>query len=280
MLTKRCTLALLAFSFTLTACQKQPVLPPEEVIRRSVIKSNTVQSFAVSLSAKMNTVEVDSLSGSVVLQAIVRSGGRAWRADTSFDIESTMSRGHERASGRIVAVFPGNGRTFLRLESSEGVLGTLLRQSFTGSTSGWMMYGEESGMTVRPRATPDPDYVLSYADAIVVTEDLGKTKNYSGRETYHYRVALKPEALLSIMQSQPIDVDQNLRAEGELWIDSENYSLLRATWKLVGVPTSLGAISLDIDALFSQYDSAPRIETPFGSAATLPLDSIFDIFSL
>ncbi len=271
--------AVLVLAFLLAACGQKANLPPEEVIRRAIIKSNTVQSFAVSLSAQMQTDETQALSGSVILQAIVRSGGQVWSADTSFEIESTMPRGHERASGRLIAISPGTGQTYLRLESAEGALGELLKKSFSGSNNGWMVYGQNSDKKLLPRDTPDPQQLSSYADVIVVTENLGTKKDETGRVLYHYRVALKPELLSSLHQEEVSDTEHQVRAEGEMWIDSDNFSLLRAKWDLGGVPTSLGNMTLRIDALFSQYDSASGIQTPVGSAALLPLESIFAIFS-
>lgn len=269
----------LFFALTLTACGQAPSLPPDEVIRRAVIRSNTVESVAVSLSADVRTEETTALSGSVIVQSVIRSGGQAWTADTSFNIESSMSRGHERASGRLVLVSPGTGRTYVRLESAEGVLGLLLRKSFTGSSTGWMVYGEESTAKPAKRQAPDPVMLSSYADALTVTEDLGTVKDADGRTLYHYIVALKSETLSSMPDGGSVEAASGLSATGEMWIDSSDFSLSRVIWNIRGVPTSLGLITLRADALFSDYNSASQIQTPVGTAATLPLESIFAIFS-
>ena len=278
MFTVRSLSATLALTLTLTSCGRVAQLEPEEVIRRAVIRSNTVESVAVSLSADIRTEATTALSGSLVVQAVIRSGGQAWSADTSFHLESTMTRGHERASGRMVAVSPGTGRMYLRLESAEGVLGQMLRRSFTGSTNGWMVYGEDSGATLSERHTPDPVVMSSYADALAVTENLGIVKD-NGRSLYHYRVALKPETLSSMPQGGTPEANQSLKADGEMWIDTKDFSLTRVIWNVSGVPTALGVIVLRADALFSEYDSAAQIQSPVGTAATLPLESIFAIFS-
>lgn len=269
----------LLFALVLVACGQAPDLPPDEVIRRAVIRSNTVESVAVSLSADVRTEETTALSGSVIMQSVIRSGGQAWTADTSFNIESSMSRGHERASGRLVLVSPGTGRTYVRLESAEGFLGLLLRKSFTGSMTGWMVYGEESATKPAKRQAPDPVILSSYADALSVTEDLGTVKDSEGRTLYHYRVALKSETLSSMPAGGSVEAASGLSATGEMWIDSSDFSLSRVIWNIRGIPTSLGLISLRADALFSDYDSASQIQTPVGTAATLPLESIFAIFS-
>ncbi len=269
----------LFLALILSACSQTPNLPPEEVIRRAVIRSNTVESVAVSLSADVRTEETTALSGSVIMQAVIRSGGQAWTADTSFNVESAMSRGHERASGRLVFVSPGTGRTYVRLEAAEGVLGLLLRQSFTGSSTGWMVYGEESASKPTRRQAPDPAMLSSYADALTVTEDLGTMKDSDGRTLYHYMVALKSETLSSMPDGGSIEAASGLSAKGEMWIDSSDFSLSRVIWNIRGVPTSLGLITLHADALFSDYNSASQIQTPVGTAATLPLESIFAIFS-
>lgn len=266
-------------AFLLSACGKPPVLPPDEVIRRAVIRSNTVESVAVSLSADIHTEESAAFSGSVIVQSVIRSGGHAWTADTSFNIESAMNRGHERASGRLVLVSPGTGRTYIRLESAEGTLGQLLRKSFTGSSNGWMFYGEESLTKPAKRQAPDPVMLSSYADALRVTEDLGIIKHPSGRTLYHYRVSLKSETLSAMPDGGSVESASSLSAHGEMWIDTSDFSLARVVWNVRGVPTSFGLVTLHADALFSDYDSAAQIQTPVGTAATLPLESIFAIFS-
>jgi len=262
-----------------SSCGKRVALPPEEVVRRAVIRSNTVESVAASVSAGVVSQDASTLSGSFIVQSVIRSGGQAWNADASFHIETAMHRGLERASGRIVIVSPGTGRTYLRLESAEGVLGKLLRQSFTGSTSGWMFVGQQANVQAPPRQAPDPAVLLSYADALTVTEDLGFAEADDGRTLYHYRVALKPETLSSLPAGGTPDAAAGLSASGEMWIDADNFSLSRVIWHLRGVPTSLGLIDIRIDALFSDYDSASLIQTPAGTASSLPLESIFATFS-
>lgn len=279
MFTVRSISAALFLTLVLSGCGRRAALPPEEVMRRAVIRSNTVESFAVSLSAEVSTIDETTLSGSFIVQSVIRSGGQAWTADTSFNVESSMQRGHERASGRLVLVSPGTGRTYLRLESAEGVLGQMLRRSFTGSVSGWMVYGEDSGSKPSPRHAPDPVMLSSYADALAVTEDLGIVKADDGRTLYHYRVALKTENLSSLPSGGSADAAQGLTAEGEMWIDDLDFSLSRVIWSLKAVPTSFGNVNIHVDALFSDYDSASQIQSPVGTAATLPLESIFAIFS-
>ncbi len=269
----------LCLSFALSACGRKADLPPEEVIRRAVIRSNTVESVAVSLSADMKTETSSALSGSIIMQAVIRSGGQAWSADTSFQIESSAKRGHERASGRLVAVSPGTGKTYMRLESAEGSLGQLLRKSFTGSTNGWMVYGTDSDAAPVHRGTPDPVMLSSYANALSVTENLGMQEDSQGRSVYHYHVALKPEGLASLPQGGTPEAVGALTARGEMWIDAQDFSLRRVTWNVSGIPTSVGTLTLHADALFSEYNSASQIQAPAGTSATLPLESIFAIFS-
>lgn len=263
----------------LAACGRPEDLPPAEVIHRAVIKSNSVESVAVSLSAHFSTIETTSVSGSLIVQSVIRSGGQAWSADTSFNVESVVREGHERASGRLVAVSPGTGRTYLRLESAEGILGQMLRRSFTGSTSGWMAYGNDNGSKPVSRHTPDPVMMSKYAEALSVTENLGTVRDDRGRALYHYRVRLLSETLSSLPQQAPEDVTSGLSAHGELWIDSTDFSLRRVIWNVEGVPSGVGPLRVRADALFTDYDSAEQIHAPIGTSATLPVESIFAIFS-
>lgn len=279
MFTVRFTAAAFLFVLLFSACGKKPELPAEEVIRRAIIRSNAVQSVAVSLEADMHTEESQTLSGSVIMQAVLKSGGQAWSADSLFNLESSMKRGHERASGRLLMVSPGTGQTYLRLESVQGVLGELLRKSFTGSNTGWMVYGEDSGSKQLQRTTPDPAVMSSYAETLSVTENLGIVDDDSGRESYHFRVALKPQMLSSLPQGGTTDAASMLRAHGELWIDTDDFSLSKVLWNVSGIPTLVGPVTLHISARFTDYDVASIIESPSGSAATLPLESIFAIFS-
>lgn len=259
----------------LSACaNRDPQLSPEEVIRRAVIRSHTVESVSVALSGNMKLESQPSLSGSIVVQGVVRSGGRAWSADSSFIVESTGGLGHTQASGRLVLVAPGNGQIFLRPESMEGMLGEAVRRTLTGSVSGWWVMGEEQKVDVSSQ-TPDPDTLSAYADAIVVTENFGIQDGVDG-DRYHYKVELKPEAIAIL---DPSADASELSATGELWIDTKTFVLTRAMWDIDGLRSEHGVARIHADALFTDYDSSPQIQGPVGSATTLPLESIFAIFS-
>ncbi len=268
------------FLISLSACGQKIELQPEEVVRRAIIRSSTVESVAASVVADMKTENTDTLSGSVIMQGIIRSGGQSWSTDSTLTIESATKRGHERVRGRLVMVSPGNGQTYLRLESVEGVLGELLRNSMPDSTSGWMVFGNDSASVPSARSTPDPERISSYADVIIVQEDVGMEKDDDGQMLYHYRVGLHSDALASLSHESPSGEADGMKAVGEMWIESGNFSLRKVKWFLTGVPTSIGPMTMHIDVLFTQYDAALQIRTPVGSAATLPLESIFAIFSL
>lgn len=260
----------------LSGCgSREPQLLPEEVVRRAVIRSHTVESVSVSLSANFVTQSESSLSGSIVTQGVVRSGGRAWSADTSFIVESAEMLGAAQASGRLVLAAPGNGQVFLRPESMEGMLGEAVRRTLTGSLSGWWVVGEEQKVDVSTTPTPDPNVLSAYADAIVVTQNFGIQEG-AGDDLYHYKVALKPEAIAIL---DPSADASTLSATGDLWIDAKTFVLARAVWDIDGLQSEYGTARLHVDVLFTDYDSSPQIRGPVGSAATLPLESIFAIFS-
>lgn len=278
MFSLRRVLPLISLCLLAASCGSAPDLPPGEVIRRAVINSHLLDSVAVSVSASFGTEGSSSLSGSLVAQGVLRNGGQAWSADAAFDTERTGRTGYKHASGRIIASVPGDGRTFLRFESLQGLDIKFPVLSSTGTTSGWWVIGTESkpdAPTVAQTA-PDPAVLDSYASALTVTENMGTQRGRDGTLQYHYRVKLDPSFMRSLAGSDTDDAT----AEGELWISTVDFSLRRVQWVIGGLPTSSGPIGLRVDAAFSDQNRAPLVRRPTGSAATLPLDSIFAIFSL
>lgn len=262
----------------LPACGRKVLdLPPEEVVRRAVIRSSTVDSVSIALSGNVKTQGAPTLSGSIIVQSVVRSSGHAWSADASFNVESMGESGFTQANGRVVLVAPGNGQIYLRPESLDGMLGDRLKRVLTGSVNGWWVVGEERAFEA-PSLVPDPAMLSAYGDAIDVMRDFGVTTSKEGRKQYHYAVALKSESLIAL-DGDTQEPTQDFSAQGELWIDAEDFTLSRATWDIQSVPSVMGPANVRVDATFSRYDRSPQIQSPAGTAATLHIESIFAIFS-
>lgn len=255
-----------------------PDLPPNEVLKRSVIKSHSVNSVSIAVASTFQTQGQKTLSGSMIIQGVLRAGGRVWSADTAFDIESKEATGSQYMTGRAVFISPGTGLQYLRIESLEGELGAKIKALLNTSSSMWWVTGTPKDNTdSEVIRAPDPAILEEYVNAIQIVDDLGIAKLEDKTKAYHYKVTLKPEVLAVL---DPDDVSAgDFIAEGELWINAKDFSLRRAIWDLSNVESEAGTVDIHADINFSNFNKAPQITEPNGSIETLPLESIFAIFS-
>lgn len=271
----RFTFALVGCTLLLAACgAKPPTLPADEILRRAVIRSNTTESVAVSVSGSFDLKGEANYVGTAVLQGAVIGSGRAWSADTSFELSRLKDFSRERSSGRVVLQAPGNGLTYIQASSLEGALIAPIKQLLGDDTRWWTIETPATaGATI---SAPDPLLLSRYADVIVPVGEATVEETEAG-DLYHLRVGLKPEALAAL---SGIGVPKEFSAEGDLWVNASTFDLQRSRWKLQGVPQSDGVLSFEFDATFGGYGLPHPVAVPAGSASTLPLDAIFATFSL
>jgi hypothetical protein len=238
-----------------------------------------VNSVSIAVASTFTSNGKRTLSGSLIIQGVLRSGGKVWSADTAFDIESKEQKDVQYLTGRAVLLSPGSGLKYLRIEALEGDLGTVIRRALGGASPTWWVTGapaeDPEGEVLR---APDPAILEEYVNAITIVEDLGVDRMDDKTKAYHYKVTLKPDILAALEREDSSSVG-DFSAEGELWINAKDFSLRRAIWGLKNVESEIGMVDLHADINFSNFNRAPQITEPNGSIETLPLESIFAIFS-
>jgi hypothetical protein len=105
----------------------------------------------------------------------------------------------------------------------------------------------------------------------IQVESGGLIKRADDSYVYRYAVRIAPEMLAGISEG-------DAPVHGTLTIDARNFRLLEASWMIDKVNSPLGKIDTTIDARFSSQNKAQPIELPTATAASLPLESIFDMF--
>lgn len=234
-------------------------LPAGEVLRRTILRSRTLESVTASASFTVVATSLNGFSGSMVLQSVIHDGGGSWSADATFQGVDGLRR---PASGRVRALSPNGSQILIRLESAEGPATDALRRTLSGGTGIWRSIGQPSeGQSAR--TVPGPEEMERAAGMFEIVEDLG-IETIQGIAQYHLKVRLSPQALL--LFGNPGE------AAGDLWIDRKTFTLRRARWVLTGLRTPLGITSAIGDVGFSDFDSAPHVELPTGSSQILPLD--------
>lgn len=250
-------------------------LPSDEVLRRTVLNSQTVDSVAYLGTAGFQITGKYFSSGSLAIHGVLRN------IDRSFYLQSDLNvvLSSNPASPKNIIVMslssPSPGELFIRVDSANVMLQT--PASFSGNVLGkWWRVNSGSGSANRGGgAIPDPGLMNVYSSAIKVTSG-GLEKELGGRYVYHYQVDIEPETLLKFA---PLTSYSSVpEARGEIWIDAETFRLDRAKWFLKQFPTQTGLATAAIDLNFNNYNRASAIIMPDESAPVMPVNTIFAIF--
>jgi|GEM_PF-3211172 hypothetical protein len=260
----------------LTACfNHEPApLPSDEVLRRTVLNSQTVDSVAYLGTAGFKIAGKYFSSGSLAVRGVLRN------IDRSFSLQSDLNvmLGSDPAvPNSIIAVSlssPSPGELFVRVDNANVRFQN--PASFSGNILGkWWRLNSGSGSARSSGAIPDPGLMNVYSSAIKVMAG-GLEKESGGRYVYHYQVDIAPETLLKFAPLTPYSSVPEAR--GEIWIDAETFRLDRAKWFLKQFPTQIGLATAAIDLNFNNYNRASAIIMPDESAPVMPVNTIFAIF--
>jgi hypothetical protein len=277
-----CLLVLLAGC---SSSSKRVPLAPTEVLHRSVVASNTLDSFSYGLHALFRSSGNGSMSamsgslqltGSLLHERTIATGMGI--TDVTFgDIEQPVGLRFEAA----YAVVP-HQRPTIRIDSISTMSGSVFLERDAGSR--WISLPlDDAHSPLESTASIDQRWIALQSSAMHVTEDLGLVL-VDGRETYHYRVALNVDALEAMFgREQNSDVRQTLQdhVRGELWIDADSFLLRHAYWTLDGLQTPRGQTSVSLDIwLFDQNRAKAKVTPPMPNQIEYPDDGIFaTIFS-
>ncbi len=273
LLLRRTSLLLLAIS--LAACGQKPVsLEPREVLRRAIIRSSSIESASISASASVLLKGYATFSGSAVIQGVIRGAG-GYSADISFQGKDSVGGG-QAESGLVRVVSIDGSQVFLKPESLRGPQLEPFAQSLSGSLNGWWFIGQPSSLPPGGRHTLSPAE-LDEMSSLFTIGDVKEPEIFSGRrKAYRIPVSLEQKAVAALFAHS---AKENTAVRGTLWIDTADFTLVRATWRLGDLLTPFGPADILLDVSFTDINRAPEIVLPTGSASALPLNGVFATIS-
>lgn len=253
----------------LGACNA-PVLPPDEVLRRTFFQSSSLDTYSYTAQGAVSLRGRDVFSGSLLLEGAVKRGG-AWSANAASDIERVSNQTIGRLDGILHLRSPGNGILYIKTTGIAGEEGDHITRALAPvTTDGWTRFAfpvsrNRAGMTM-----PTQEMIDAQVSALRVTAD----RTDPEEDYYEYDVELSDESL-SLLGSEV----RSGALTGTLWIDRRTFVLTRAHWTASALMTPAGTLSFVMDVSFSLQNETLLPSMPLGTGATLPLNTIFDIIS-
>ena len=236
---------------------KPKELNPDEVIRRTMLKSLSVDSVAFDGNVNFRIRGQKTISGSAYVSGVTHNADRAWSMISKVHIDDPES------SLEINLVSQKPSEIYLKINPDADADGKIIQSS--GATFGqWWRLGYSSGTSVADKAvTPDPRIIYKYSSILKVTSGGLRA---DGRY-YQYGVSISPVSLAekNILASWEFKKE----AIGEVLIDAESFRLKQVKWALDSVPTPIGEAYLVLDIRFSKYDEAPGLIIPDSSGSSL-----------
>jgi len=267
-------------SVLLASCGKRPVeLPPQEVIRRTVLRSQTIDSVSYEGIASLALDGKQELSGNVAVSGVIRTIDRTWAMEAAGEfVKKEGGNILRKGSGAVSLSSPKPGALFLRIERLQGPLFKM--PVLSGSVLGkwWRTTGTAAEVIQGTGGTPDPRLVDAYVSALEVMG--GGLEPLGGGFVYRYSVRVSSGALWNFMKRMPPRSGApSFDARGEVWIDPSTFLLQRAKWTVRSFPVRSGNLHATLEVVLREYDRAPDIPLPEALRSVLSPDTIFDIFS-
>jgi len=244
-----------------------------EILKRSIVKNAAMESTSFSASAFLRTKGYATLSGSAVVQGVLRSAG-GWSADISFQGRDSIGTGAFE-SGRIRSVSRDGTQILLSFDSLQGPIVENFIRTLTGSSNGWWSIGEPS-MRTNGRGAISPMQLNDIASLFQIHALHPPEKLFGSVKSYRLDISLIPNAVRNLFGDF---AKENATVSGTLWINAKDFTLLRAVWNLEAILTPLGPADLVIDVTLSGSTATPEIILPTGSAGILSFKSVFATIS-
>ncbi len=266
-------------TLVLTSCIKQGNLPAEEVLMRSSIANTGLVSARFSIHTQLSSDT--GLNGSIDADGLMQQGGRQLRMNvtTSGNTSDGMAWS---GIGEIIVL--SENEVYMNIQQANAVPPhpLLLSPAFSQLTGKWLQLPPQDTSTTTDVLTPDPYLLRLQSDVIRVVRDRGIV-NLNGRDAYRYDVEVDPERLAAFLQESSVDASAaesllqglaGVKAEGEIWIDAENFLLTRANWHL-SLPQVESADDINIQMQLTDIGVqasivAPSPVEPFPDTPILP----------
>lgn len=267
--------------------QPEPLpLPPSEVLQRSAVASNTLDSFGFTFDVDLTLFrkQIPTMTGSIRGSGVVRKERSVATGELSV-LLSTNASGSLAVSSRIDGAFAivPQQRPMVRIDGVSTESGGVLLMRDVGKR--WISLPLDDDPAPQPSLSAqrvDQQWIGLQASALEVRQDFG-IENVGGIRMYHYSVALKQEVIDSLVDSKENGLKSLLRNKltGDIWIDANSFVLRRASWKLHDLSVDRGALSVHADiSVFDHNYAQATVATPLPNAIEYPDDGVFaTIFS-
>lgn len=266
---------------TLTSCVSQPLLPPEEVLKRASAKTQELESARYRAEGQISSLPQSDAVLHILAEGILQNRGAQSSltlaangsfsdGENSYDIQGTLELflafGSETYL-KLSSLTVDPEHPMLRKETLDRFLGVWWKIPENAQTSG---------------VTPDPSVLQAQSEVITLVEDKGIV-TLAGRRAYHYRVTIDREKLRAYLQrvsegrgeehdrSKTEKMLSTYNAEGEIWIDAETFHIQRLSWRIDSLHQTEKAYSVHFDVTFSDINAAIEISPPVDFELFSPL---------
>lgn len=257
------------------SCTPRSHISAEEVLRRTVIRSHTLDSASFTASVSAHLDGGKTISGSSIVQGVIQNSGMSWSLTSDFRIHGLLP--DDDSSGNVSLLTPDGDAYYVRFDAIEGGLQSVLPLMGSGSANSWWKIGQSVPKQKYTRTIPDPLELDQAVARFTIQDFLPLQRGSDGRLEYRMNVLLSDEAMHSLLGQY---VSEESHATGTLAIDAHDFTLRRTQWSLQHLQTPSGTLNVTFDIDLKDFDSAKEVVVPSGSSATLPLKDIFATFSL
>jgi hypothetical protein len=261
-------------------------LPSAEVLHRSALASNTLDSFGFTFDVDLELFrkQIATMTGAIHGTGVVRKERSVATGELSV-LLSTNSSGSLAVASRIDGAFAivPQQRPMVRIDGVSTESGGILLMRDVGKR--WISLPLDDDPAPQPSLSAqrvDQQWIGLQASALEVRQDFG-IENVGGIRMYHYSVALKQEVIDALIDSKDLGLKLLLRNQlaGEIWIDANSFVLRRASWKLHDLSLDRGMLSLRADvSVFDHNYAQAAVSPPLPNDIEYPDDGVFaTIFS-
>jgi hypothetical protein len=225
-------------AIALSSCVRPGDLPAEDVLMRSSVANRGLVSARFSVHTQISNDK--GLDGSLLTDGVMQQGGRQLRMNISTS-GKTAEGMNWNGIGEMIVLSENEVYMNIREASTEPPQPMLMFSTFTQTTGRWLQLPTQNEGVATDTITPDPRLLRMQSDVIRVVRDRGLV-NLDGRDAYRYDVEVDPVRLAAFLQETNqgesiadtiIDQLNGIDADGEIWIDAENFLLTRANWTVV-----------------------------------------------
>ena len=249
-------------------------IDPQEILQRSALANQQVESAAFTIEASYNATEPEGIvTASAELDGVLHHTTRLLQSALTARYYRSEPKQSYALIGNIIA--SSNDGMYMQVASWEdesetpmiqpGVLNTFQNQ--------WVHLppATDTG-AVTTTLTPDPALIRAQVEVVSVSEHLGLS-DINGRHMHHLHAALETEKFIAFLQKiadekqEQFEPDQirsalaPLNISGELWIDAETYLLHRARWNINHSDSQYG-YTAQIDTHISDHNGDNTVVLP------------------